>query len=215
MHDNLWLRATGTIKLNKNLSTDFEIQHRRQNGLQSIAPIDYNLLFSFRNWIHYKKNEELKFSLSPIAIFSHYKIIQKTNDENIKPNRELRFSVAMDWHKKLYNKIYILNRNALEYRMIKNNPNHITRLRNKLGIKTQLNKNLSFVLYDEILYNVSGISSSHIFDHNRLGVQTNFNITKNLSTEIGYMYIHRLPLVNDITINENNFIINFTYQLLH
>lgn len=214
MHDNLWLRATGVFKINNNISTDCEIQHRRQNGLQSVTPIDYNLLFSFRNWIHYKKNEQLKFSLSPIAIFSHYKIIQKTNDENVKPNRELRFSVAMEWQKKLYNKIYLLNRNALEYRIIKNNLHHITRIRNKLGIKTQINKNISFVLYDEILYNVSGISSSHIFDHNRLGVQTIFNINKKLNAEFGYMYIHRLPLVNDITLNENNFVINFTYHLL-
>lgn len=117
--------------------------------------------------------------------------------------------------KKINSKFYFQNRNAIEYRIIKNNPNHITRLRNKLGIKTRLSKNVSFVLYDEFLYNVSGISISHIFDHNRLGVQTIYNINKKFSVEFGYMYIHRLPLVNNIPIDENNFIINFTYQLIH
>jgi hypothetical protein len=38
----------------------------------------------------------MKFSLSPFAYFSNYKIIQKQADENATPNIEIRFSAVVE-----------------------------------------------------------------------------------------------------------------------
>ncbi len=94
-HYNAWFRSVLSVYVGKKFKIDNEFQHRRQNGFDNANLLDKNLMFTFRNWVYYQHNEDVKFSLSPFAYFSNYKIIQKREDENTQPNKEIRFSVAV------------------------------------------------------------------------------------------------------------------------
>ena len=78
-HQNVWFRTTLSIPVTEKFKTDFELQHRRQNNLESSNLFDKNLMYTFRTWVYYKKSKEVLFALSPFAYFSNYKIIQKNN----------------------------------------------------------------------------------------------------------------------------------------
>src|SRR5690606_40999827 len=87
-HYNVWFRSTLSVPVGKKFKIDTEFQHRRQNGFNNTNLFDKNLMFTFRNWVHYQHNEDVKLSLSPFAYFSNYKIIQKQSDEVVSPNRD-------------------------------------------------------------------------------------------------------------------------------
>lgn len=94
-HNNVWFRGTLSVLVGKKFKIDNEFQHRRQNGFDNANLFDKNLMFTFKNWVHYQHNEDVKFSLSSFAYFPNYKIIQKQADENATPNSEIRFSTAV------------------------------------------------------------------------------------------------------------------------
>ena len=58
-HINSWFRTTLSIPINEKIKTDLELQHRRQNDLESNNLFDKNLMYTFRTWIYYKKNKDL------------------------------------------------------------------------------------------------------------------------------------------------------------
>jgi hypothetical protein len=107
--------AQGVLLAARTLQIDNEFQHRRQNAFANENLFDKNLMFTFRNWVHYQHNKDAKFSASPSAYFSNYKIIQKQADENELPNIEIRFSAAVELQQEIFKKFYVINRNALEY----------------------------------------------------------------------------------------------------
>lgn len=76
-HYNAWFRGTLSVPVGNKFKIDNEFQHRRQNGFNNADMFDRNLMFTYRNWVHYQHNSAIKFSLSPFAYFSNYKIIQK------------------------------------------------------------------------------------------------------------------------------------------
>src|SRR5690554_7722173 len=93
-HYNAWFRGTLSVPVGKKFKIDNEFQHRRQSGFNNADMFHRNLMFTYRNWLHYQHNEDVKLSLSPFAYFSDYRIIQKQADENTTPNSEIRFSAA-------------------------------------------------------------------------------------------------------------------------
>src|SRR5690606_38385428 len=88
-HYNAWLRGTLSVPVGKKFKIDNEFQHRRQNGFNNADMFDRNLMFTYRKWLQYQHNEDVKLSLSPFAYFSHYKIIHKQSDGIAQPNNEI------------------------------------------------------------------------------------------------------------------------------
>ena len=213
-HNNAWFRTTLSLPVGEKFKIDNEFQHRRQNGFDNNNLFDKNQMFTYRNWVHYPYSKDVKFSVSPFAYFSNYKIIQKQADQTAEPNKEIRFSAAVELQHELFKSFYITNRNALEYRIFDNNQSDITRFRTRFGGKYELSENLKLGIFDELLLNVSGVITEHFFDQNRIGLNLEYRVLPHLKFDIGYIYLTRLPLTaNKIKLCENNIVLNFTYQL--
>jgi len=212
-HYNAWFRGTLSVPVGKKFKIDNEFQHRRQNGFNNADMFDRNLMFTYRNWLHYQHNEDVKFSLSPFAYFSHYKIIQKQSDVIAQPNNEIRFSAAVELQHIIVKKFYVVDRTAIEYRMFDNNQSNITRLRNRFGFRYDFTEKLKLSIYDELLFNLSGTTQHHFFDHDRIGLTLEFKVLPYLKFDIGYTHIARLPLTSTTKLHENNIFLNLTYQL--
>jgi hypothetical protein len=213
-HYNIWFRGAFIVPVGKKFKIDNEFQHRRQNSFENVNLFDKNLMFTFRNWLHYKHNKAIKFSLSPFAYFRNYKIIHKQEDENATPYSEIRFSVATELEQNILKKFYVVNRTAIEYRMFDNNQSNITRLRNRFGFRYDYTTKISVSIFDELLFNLSGTTKYHFFDHDRLGLNLQYKILPYLKFDIGYIHITRLPLTSTTKLHENNIFVNLSY-LLH
>lgn len=213
-HTNSWMRATLSIPVKEHFKVDTEIQHRRQNGFDNNNLFDKNLTFSYRNWIHYQHNKGLKFSVSPFAYYSNYHIIHSEADEHANPNSEVRFSAATELNHEIVNKLHLVGRTALEYRIFEKHHKDVLRFRNRFGIQYYIDKNWKLVSSVEILVNLSGVPPTHFMDHNRFGGNVAYHPTPNIKLELGYLYISRLPKTNIQKIGENTFFLNLTYQLI-
>lgn len=210
---NAWFRVTLSVPASKPIKIDNEFQHRRQNNFDNANLLDKNLMFTFRNWIHYQHNEDIKFSLSPFAYFSNYKIIQEQTDENAAPDSEIRFSAAVELQRRLVRKFYVVDRTAVEYRMFDNNRSDITRLRNRFSFRYDFTEKIKLSVFDELLCNVTGTKHDHFFDHHRLGLDLECKVLPFLRFDIGYIHITRLPVTSTAKLHENNIFLNMTYQI--
>jgi light-regulated signal transduction histidine kinase (bacteriophytochrome) len=94
------------MSVDKKFKIDNELQHRRQNGFDNVNLFDKNLMFTYRIWAHYQHNKDVKFSLSPFAYFSNYKIIQKQTDQTASPISEVRLSAAVELQQNIFKKFY-------------------------------------------------------------------------------------------------------------
>ncbi|MFH6967191.1 DUF2490 domain-containing protein [Flavobacterium sp. FlaQc-28] len=212
-HYNIWFRGTLSVPVGKKFKIDNEFQHRRQNGFENENMFDRNLMFTYRNWVHYQHNEDVKFSLSPFAYFSNYKIIQKQTDETAQPHSEIRFSAAVELQHQLFKKFYVVDRTAIEYRVFQDNQTDITRLRNRFGFRYDFTEKIKLGIYDELLFNVAGTTYDHFFDHDRIGLNLECKVLPYLKFDIGYIHLTRLPLTSKTKLHENNIFMNLTYQL--
>lgn len=209
---NSWFRSTTSLPIGKKFKIDNEFQHRRQNGFDNTNLFDKNLMFTYRIWGHYQHNKDVKFSVSPFTYFTHYRIIQDKSDEVVTPNNEIRFSAAVELQHEFLNKFYIIDRTAIEYRIF-NNQSDITRLRNRFGFRYDSTENIKLSIFDELLFNVTGTTHEHFFDHDRLGLNLEFKVSPYFKFDIGYIHITRLPITSTTTLHENNIFLNLTYQL--
>ncbi len=215
-HYNTWFRSTLSIPIGEKFKIDNEFQHRRQNGLENVNLFDKNLMFTYRSWVHYQHKEDIKFSVSPFAYFSHYRIIQNKTDESATPNNEIRFSAAVELQHEIFKKFYIIDRNTLEYRIFSNSQSDITRLRARFGVRYEFTEHIKLTAYDELFLNVAGTPIEHVFDHDRIGLNLEYHLFPNLKFDIGYIHLTRLPLIpvtGNTKLKENNIILNLTYQL--
>lgn len=212
-HRNAWMRATLSLPIGSKFKIDGEFQYRRQNGFDNLNCLDRPLMFSFRNWIHYQYNESVRLSFSPIAYFFHHKIIQQKTDLAADPVKEVRVSAALDLQQKISNKLYIIDRSALEYRIFSNNNTNLTRFRNRLGIKYDLSTRFRSGFYNELLVNLSGNTAYYFFDHNRDVIFLDYTPHPGLRIETGYAYILRLPSNSVEKIKENNVFLNLIFSL--
>lgn len=210
-HHNAWMRTTLSYAVTPKFKMDGEFQHRRQSGFDSKDCLDENLMYSFRSWVHYQQNESVRFSVSPFAYFSHFKIIQQKNDALAVPNKEARFTAAVDLQHEVFRKFFIITRNAVEYRMFSSVTADITRMRNKFGVRYDPVPRLKAGLYAEFLVNLIG--TDHFFDHKRHVISLDYALWPGFRMETGYARIVRLPPGNREKIREDNIFLNFTFQL--
>lgn len=213
LHDNFWFRTTLSIPLNSKISFDTEFQHRRQNGFYNQNMFDKSLMFTFRNWIHYQPASRVKISVSPFAYFRHYRIIQKESDSGSTPVAEVRFSAAAEFQPRIFAKVFLVDRVALEYRMFQTAQSDMVRFRNRFGFRWAYNSNINVSVFDEILLNVSEMNSNHFGDHNRLGFILEYKMLNRIKFETGYIYIYRISPNPALQIAENNVFLNLTYQI--
>lgn len=211
-HYNAWFRTTVSYPLSTKIRVDAELQHRRQNGYDNRNMFDKELMFTFRSWVYYQHTETVRFSLSPFACFSHYRIIQNKGDDMAKPSGEIRFSAAVDLQNRILKDLYIMSRAALEYRVFESDQAGISRVRNRLGLRYDLTNTVSLTLYDELFCNLAGADSKHFFDHNRAGISMGYLLHSGLTLDIGYIHISRLPLSNETRLHESNAFLNLTYR---
>lgn len=210
---NSWLRGTLTTPITSKIRSDFEYQHRRQNGFENHNPFDHALMNSFRIWTHYQFNDKIRFTIVPFSHFSNFRAIRKLADEDVESRKEYRFGAAIEIQNKLTKKLSILNREFVEYRVFQNGQNNVTRLRNRLGLRYDISTKTRLFLYDEVMVNLSGTTLEHFFDHNRLGLNFEYTIVPSFKVDLQYMFATRLPLNNLEKFSEHNFLIYFTYIL--
>lgn len=212
-HYNVWFRSTLSVPVGNKFKIDNEFQHRRQNGFDNTNLFDKNLMFTYRTWGHYQHHEDVKFSFSPFAYFSHYKIIQNKTDETATPKKEIRFSIAIELQHKIFKKFYLVGRTAIEYRMFSNNESDITRLRNRFGFRYDFTNKIKLAVSDEVLLNVAGATIEHFFDHNRVGLNLEYKVLPYLKFDIGYIHITRVTITTTTKLTENNIFVNLVYQI--
>lgn len=212
-HQNAWMRATLSYDAGSKIKIDGEFQHRRQSGFENKDCLNEELMYTLRSWVHYQHNESVKFSVSPLAYFSHHRIIQQEADLSSDPVREMRISAAVDLQHEIFTKFFLTDRNAMEYRIFQGSANNITRMRNRLGIRYDFMPRLKAGIYKEFFVNLSGTSTYYFFDHKRNVVFLDYTLMPGLKVETGYAYILRLPPGNLKKIKENNLYLNLTFQL--
>lgn len=212
-HNNMWMRATLSIPVKERFKIDAEVQHRRQNGFENNNLFDQNLTFSFKNWIHYQHNPNVKFSVSPFAYYSNYAIINTKWDEHTNPKSEVRFSAATEIRQEILEKLHLVGRTALEYRIYERPHQSVLRFRNRLSLQYEFSQQWKAVASMEVLVNLSGVPATHFLDHNRFGGNLEYHPTQNIKLELGYLYISRLTNINIGIVGENTLFLNITYQL--
>lgn len=211
-HNNFWFRTTLEIPATAKLKADVEYQHRRQNDFGAHNPMEKTLLQSVRTWLIYKAGKDVTLSVSPFAYFSHHRIIQKETDAPADATHETRFSAAVEFQQQLARNFLISNRTAVEYRAF-TSADDVTRWRDKIWLRYDFKEDFNMSVGDEILLNSSGTDHQHIFDHNRLFVNSCWNITPTFKIDWGYIYISRLAKSNVEVLQENNLYVNLTYIL--
>lgn len=212
IHYNSWFRGTISYPLSEKIKVETEFQHRRQNGYENKFMFDKNLMYTFRTWLQYQHNENVKVSLSPFAYFSNYKIIQQKVDERADPNHEIRFSGAIEMQQRIFRQLYLVDRTGVEYRLFEKTSN-IVRFRNRIGLDYALNKKMRIGIYDELFFNMRGSSAGHFFDHERIGSHFEYKITPTLKIGISYIHISRLPITSEEKLYENNLMIQAAFLL--
>ncbi len=212
-HYNAWLRTTLSYPTGSSIKTEAEFQHRRQNGFENSNPMDKDLMYSFRSWVHYQYRDNLRFSLSPYACFSGYRIIQDEKDERASPTREIRFTAAAEVQQPGKRNMQFFNRTGLEYRIFQGTVHDILRGRSRFGLRYGIKPGLKAVVYEEGLFNLSGATSGHFFDHNRVAAGFEFAVSPPLKLDTGYMYILRQPLNSNFVLQEHNFYFNLTFLI--
>lgn len=210
---NAWFKAKIDIPINNRLTIDTEVQHRRQSNLNTADFIGKNLMYSYRNWLHYQHSPHLKFSLSPFSYFYNYSIIQEPIYSNKKPIEFFRFSGALKLKYPLFEKLDIINRTAIEHQLHLNNKRNVTRFRNRIGITHQLYSNFNIGIHNEFILNIQETLHTNFFNQHRLILNFAFNLTTSFKIDLGYIHlIRQLPNDNRL-IYEHNLYLNLSYKL--
>lgn len=213
-HNNIWSRVSISYPFSSKIKTEAEFQKRFQNDItqnNSENPFKEDLMNSVRFWFQYKINNKFNLSISPFAYFQNTSIISNQLDKEKTKSYELRYSIASDFKQNILPKTYFIERLALEYRDIINSNNNVIRIRNKTMFKYEFNSRISIIVFDEYFANLNSKDNKHIFDQNRIGITGNYNLSKYIRIELGYIYISRLLKTKEELMYDNNFLIMAYY----
>lgn len=211
-HYIAWCRGTFSSPIAAGLKGDFELQHRRQNGLGNHFPFDRKLTYSARVWFHYRLREHVQVSVSPIACFYSYKLIQSIADEAVPASVEYRTSAATELRYPIVKRLRLIARPAVEYRMLEHAGN-IVRGRARGQLRYDVHSKISIGAYDEVLLNIAGAGRDRILDQNRVALDVEYKFTHCLKLNAGYMMLQRYSLPRAPLIHENSVVIFIMYQL--
>lgn len=212
-HDNIWFRTTLSIAATSKLNIDAELQHRRQNGWGNHNPFSNNLTTSGRIWLYYKHKPNVQLGFSPFAFFNHQAIIQKEDDTRKPLVNEYRMATAVDLQQPIATKLFAIYRPGLELRVFDANPSLVLRIRNRFGVRCDVNQKLSLLLFDEVFVNANALHALNAFDHNRLVFNVVYKPISAVKIEVGYMYATRPVKDKQHYFDESNFLLNLIYIL--
>ncbi len=187
-HLQAWFRTTLSYPLSTRLRADSEVQYRRQSGSDNGYIPDKSLMYSFRQWLTYRCDEQLSLSLSPLAWFTHYKSIDQPADTLPGLRREFRVSAATEWRQPVGSKIHIVYRSAAEYCFMSGATSPAVRLRYRTGLSYAFGKDLRLSLAGETFLH---LFRTDIMDQNRLMVQADYTISRHIRIDPGFVCISR------------------------
>ncbi|MCC7028853.1 MAG: DUF2490 domain-containing protein [Chitinophagaceae bacterium] len=205
------MRTTFETAHVKGWQFDTELQHRRQNGYHNQWMMSKNLMYSVRTWLHYRHNNQVNFSISPLAYFYNYKIIQGLADETASPSKEIRMTLALAFQHRGHTHYTITYRPAIEGRLFISSSMRVLRIRNRLSLQYRCSEKIKCTIYNEVLCNAVASSASHLFDHNRTGLGLEYNILPRIKAELGYCFIIRLPSSVQRNVYESNVYLNLMF----
>jgi hypothetical protein len=216
-HLNFWTKGVISLPIKEKIKIETELLYRRQNDytLQSTNFFQEKLLSGLAFWGYYQHTKNMVFSASPFAYYCQNSLILREEDKQKVQVKEIRFSAAVELKSEVSKKLFLIDRTCLEYRDFQNTNPKIVRVRNRLGLRYELNNQWNVVAFDEILLNLKGASPAHIFDHNRVGLFLNVKPFQNMRIETGYIYINRLPKNSIEFLYEHNFLVNLYFTLPH
>ncbi len=206
-----WFRVSLGYQLSPKWQLDTEVQNRRQQDAGHHNPIALPLLFSYRNWVHFKASSWLKLSAAPLAYFSNYSLVQNKGDVGKPPVRELRHAFSALVQPRSSPILGLRYRSGLEYRRFNNGQSAIWRTRNQLGIQYHINEHSTLMIFDEIFYTVKGQPRPFTYDHNRIGISFSYRFHPSFSFDLGYIHIQRHQRAQSIA--EENILVYFSYQI--
>ncbi len=212
-HYNAWMRTTLSVPVAAKWRADMEVQHRRQNGYGDKGMLANELMYTVRPWLHGQVHKDMRVSVSPLAWFSNYRIVQHAGDEHVKQGEEWRSTVAAELQRQPIERLQVYNRLGLEYRNFTNGQGDVLRMRDRVGVRYNVNQLLTVGGYEELLLNVAGVPVAHLFDHNRLAAEVELKASGMLRVNAGYMRALRLPLVANNLMSEHNVFVNVTVVL--
>lgn len=182
--NNLWLRATFSVKDSLGITYDAELQYRLQTIATESIP-KHPFLNSGRIWIQYPINEKLKISLSPVAFFDHIKYNNK-DELYLKSNiTEYRNSLAAEYQFIQQKTFHLYARTAIEFRFFSNKKNEF-RWRNRVGIDIKITNKTILKPFYEIFHKNSN-SNSLILDQMRFNLSLKHQFSKKWIAELGYI----------------------------
>jgi hypothetical protein len=183
---NVWARTAARWQMTDKLSTELELQIRRQedNGGEQM---EYPLMHSARAYLHYDMNPKLRLSLSPVAVFEHFTL---RTDGYISKAYEHRSAIAAVWTEDICRDVKFFIRPAVEYRVFASNKAQL-RPRLQAGIKWQALKWMAVKPYEEIMAGYTMEEGDIGCDQNRLGAGLMIAAGKRIQLEPGYLHISR------------------------
>jgi hypothetical protein len=205
-----WMRGTVQIPISNMINADAEVQGRMQNAPGNHNIFDERLLYSFRQWVHFNANEQLKLSISPFAYFKSYSFLMNPSDVSIPLTEEYRFTIAAEVQERLQNALIFNGRIGAEYRSFTDGRNFF-RPRFRTGLRYNMGSKYTFGANYELLLQTGTNIDKLTFDNDRVWASASRSVFKNLKVELGLMHINRsLKRINS-ALQEGNLLVNITY----
>lgn len=205
-----WMRGTVQIPISENINADAELQGRMQNTPGNHNIFDERLLYSFRQWVHYHANEQLKLSVSPFAYFKSYSFLMHPSDVSAPLNEEYRFSIAAEVQEHVKASLFFNGRIGAEYRNFTDGRNFF-RPRFRTGLRYNMGSKYTFGANYELLLQTGTNIDKLTFDNDRVWASASRSVFKNLKVELGLMHLKRsLKRINS-ALQEGNLLVNITY----
>lgn len=211
-YTQFWVKSTLQYKISSKLSSSLELHHRTQGSLNNESPFRYPLTNAVRLWLVYKLSDHESINLSPYAFFSNHPQVKKeqdlfnsnANEHRVHLQYENKLSVGKAWS--------LISRFDAEYRIFERNQD-LFRVRFREAISYYLSKNISIQVYDELFLNTINVDKKHVFDQNRIGFVSSFNISHKHKLDLGVTHIQYSPRNSSVILNNLMFQTNWTYSL--
>lgn len=200
-HHNVFsLGLTLADTINKRTKLELSVQKRTQNT----ASDKHNFfkssqLNSILFWLNFTISKTSKISISPFAYYENFILNTKTNDENLSPVKEYRFS-ARYANERRSRIVDYGNRYSIEYRLrdLKHDGIYLSNFRMRYMAKLEKSvigilsrrKPVTFQLNDEVFLQFGKAVHNHpnVFDQNRVYLGFNYEVLRNFRTSLGYLY---------------------------
>jgi len=200
-HNNFWSRVFLSDQLTKKIKAEVLLQSRWQNGeKKSLNIFDHHQLKSYWLWLHYDLSDKTRVSVTPFCYFATKPLVVNPVDKFARPVKEYRWAVRIDNQQRLSAFTYI-NRYGLEYRLRDINsegvyePNwrarYMFRFHFPIEVSWLRERSLQFITYEEVQlqFGKAVKANPNVFDQNRLYAGFNYQLFKNIRTELGYLNV--------------------------